>query len=421
MRNEDGAGKMEVLTIIFSAARGAFLDVGVWVALMLLAFGYFEYRTAGRLIGSMREYRKWQPIMGATLGVVPGCGGAIFIMPLFVNRTVSFGTVVATLVATVGDSSWILIVSMPRHALLIHAVSFLTGIVTGYLVDALKIGANLLAEDRAIASLTRRYKPEKHRDEGMKTAGYSPSHCLSSPRTQSRIEPLEGTKHMEPLHAQSHIRTGRWFYYVTHRFYIVLWGVFLVGFIVSFFTQLRILTSEEFDALFGGMPVYSIVGIGGTMLCLAWMAFSHKSIADDTHEEVEEKLQSRREMLIHNGAETAFVTVWVAAAYIIFELFMYFTGIDLKAIVDQAGILAVIAAAAVGLIPGCGPQIIITSMYIKGILPFAAIIAHAISQDGDALFPLLALHPRAALLATVVTTFPALAIGGILYLSGLGL
>lgn len=409
-----------MLIIIFNSARGAFLDVGVWVALMLLAFGYFEYRTAGRLIGSMREYRKWQPIMGASLGVVPGCGGAIFVMPLFVNRTVSFGTVVATLVATVGDSSWILIVSMPRHALLIHAVSFLAGIVTGYLVDALKIGANLLAKGRVMAEVSRRNKPEKRRNREMKAAVYSPSYCPSSPHNQSRIEPLEGAKQMKPLHAQSHIRPGWWIYQVTHRFYLVLWGVFLVGFIVSFLTQLRILTSEELDAMFGGMPAYSIVGIGGAMLCMAWMAFSHKSIADDTHEEVEEKLQSWREMLIHNGAETAFVTVWVAVAFIIFELFMCFTGVDLKTVVDQSGILAVITAAAVGLIPGCGPQIIITSMYIKGILPFGAIIAHAISQDGDALFPLLALHPRSALLATVVTTFPALGVGVIVYLLGLG-
>ncbi len=412
---------MEVLTIVLYAVRGAFLDVGVWVALMLLVFGYLEYRTAGKLIGSMREYRKWQPIMGAAFGVVPGCGGAIFVMPLFVNRTVSFGTVVATLVATVGDSSWILIVKMPKHALLIHTVSFLTGIVTGYLVDALKIGANLLAEKRTMAPLTRRRELGRRRDGETKTAGLTPSRCHSSPRTQSRIEPLEGTEQMGPLHVQSHIRPKRWTYRVTHHFYLVLWGGFLVGFIVSFFTQLQILTSEEFDALFGGLPIYSIIGVGGTILCLAWMVFSHKSVADDTHEEVEEKLQSRSEMLIHNGEETAFVTVWVAVAYVIFELFMYFTGIDLKVVVDQAGVLAVIAAAAIGLIPGCGPQIVITSMYIKGILPFAAIMAHAISQDGDALFPLLALHPRSALLATVVTTVPALVIGVILYWLGLGL
>ena len=40
----------------------------------------------------------------------------------------------------------------------------------------------------------------------------------------------------------------------------------------------------------------------------------------------------------------------------------------------------------IGFIPGCGPQIMITSMYVSGQIPMSAQIGNSISNDGDALF-----------------------------------
>ena len=62
----------------------------------------------------------------------------------------------------------------------------------------------------------------------------------------------------------------------------------------------------------------------------------------------------------------------------------------------------------VGFIPGCGPQILVTTFYINGLVPFAALIGNAISNDGDALFPAIALNPRAAILATAYSCIPAM-------------
>jgi hypothetical protein len=39
------------------------------------------------------------------------------------------------------------------------------------------------------------------------------------------------------------------------------------------------------------------------------------------------------------------------------------------------------------------------------------LIANAVSQDGDALIPLAALRPRAAAMATLLTTIPAIVVG----------
>ena len=78
---------------------------------------------------------------------------------------------------------------------------------------------------------------------------------------------------------------------------------------------------------------------------------------------------------------------------------------------NGAGAGAVVGAAAVGLIAGCGPQIIAITAYVEGVISFPALVANAISQDGDALFPLLVRHKVASIWATIHTTLPAIIIG----------
>ncbi|CAA9355339.1 MAG: Predicted manganese transporter, 11 TMS [uncultured Nocardioidaceae bacterium] len=67
--------------------------------------------------------------------------------------------------------------------------------------------------------------------------------------------------------------------------------------------------------------------------------------------------------------------------------------------------------ATVGLIPGCGVQIVFAGIFLAGGMPLPTLVANSISQDGDALLPLLALEHRSALLATVLTTIPAILVG----------
>lgn len=50
-----------------------------------------------------------------------------------------------------------------------------------------------------------------------------------------------------------------------------------------------------------------------------------------------------------------------------------------------------------------------------------ALLANSLSQDGDALFPLLAMDRNSAFWATVVNTIPAFVVGVIVYFIELGL
>ncbi len=91
----------------------------------------------------------------------------------------------------------------------------------------------------------------------------------------------------------------------------------------------------------------------------------------------------------------------------------------LKDFVSGSGYLTVLMAIGIGLIPGCGPQIILATLYVQGTIPFSALAANAICNDGDALFPLLAINKKSAVFATLYNLVPALIVGTTLYLFGL--
>ena len=108
--------------------------------------------------------------------------------------------------------------------------------------------------------------------------------------------------------------------------------------------------------------------------------------------------------------ETSFVTAWVIAAYLAYEYAYAFLGLDLAGLAEAAWIFIPLLAILIGFVPGCGPQILVTTLYLNGIIPFAALIGNSISNDGDALFPAIALTPRMAVVATLYSAIPALII-----------
>ena len=110
-------------------------------------------------------------------------------------------------------------------------------------------------------------------------------------------------------------------------------------------------------------------------------------------------------------AETSFVSVWVIFGFLSYEFLVYFTGLDLHVHFVELGQYGILLAIVIGFIPGCGPQIVVTTLYINGVVPLSAQLANAISNDGDALFPAIALAPRVAIKATIYSAIPAFLIG----------
>ncbi len=375
----------EIVNLVLTAASDSFIGVTVFVGAALVLVGYINYKTEGSLIESIKRKKRWQPLIGALLGLIPGCGGAILIMPLYTKRTVTFGAVIATLIATTGDAAFVLISKVPLDFLKVSAIAFITAIIAGYTIDHFKF-------DLKKSQKLETSHPD-HKSHNMKHIGHAEGDAID-------IALHHKTKGHEPR--------GTLGYKITHQGYIVYIGILIIGLIFGTIALLGVKLS----------PFAAALGIAGTLLSIILMIAGKKYLQADTHEEEELKLMSIRSTIIHNSEETAFIGAWVFVAYLAHELLMQYAGAGMTGEMASAGIAAIVIGALVGLIPGCGPQIIFVSLYSKGMLPFAALIAHAISQDGDALFPLLAMDKKAAIVASVITTVVAFAVGFGWYLIG---
>ncbi len=389
----------EVVEVIVLSMRDAFLAVTVFVAAMVFLFSWLQYATAGKFVDAIRANKKWQPAIGALMGITPGCGGAIVMMPMYARGYVTYGTVIATLIATIGDAAFVLIgaaltdSSFIAPVVAVHVISFSVGIFWGYLID--------------FQSITPQQPLGK----------YGPTFEDTMP-LQDEVEetPEDRQAVFDDLGREEEGGLG---YFLLHRGYTLWWMVTAIGLI--FAVLLLVWSAQdgyELELSYNPLTLDGFitwVGLLGTSLSVVLYISQRNWITDDTEASIGDKLYSMRETMIHSASETAFVTFWVMAAYLIFEFTLLFSGVGEDQLAKYGdGIIAVTVAALIGLVPGCGPQIIAVAAYTKDIISFPALAANAISQDGDALFPLLVRHRAASLWATVHTTIPAFLVGVVL-------
>ena len=156
------------------------------------------------------------------------------------------------------------------------------------------------------------------------------------------------------------------------------------------------LTGADIGAVFGDLPV-AVVGLTGTAIGLAIWATSPLTAMTNSADTPVTRM----------AEETSFISVWVIGAYLAYEYLAAFGGLDLEALFATVAPLLPLIGVVIGFVPGCGPQVLVTTLYINGLIPFAALMGNAISNDGDALFPAIAVNPRAAVLATLYSAVPA--------------
>ena len=314
----------------------AYVQVSAFVAATLLLF-YGAERVFKFDIGeALKNAKGFQVPLAALLGATPGCGGAVVVVAAYSSGNVGFGAVVATLTATMGDAAFLLIATRPDAAIVVLPLSFVIGILSGWVVDA-------LAGDKMQVDTTQ----------------------------QCELAPLVGKTRAKD--------------------YAFL-ALAIPGLIIGV-TQLAGFDIEE---VYG--PLVPIVGLGGTAIGIAiWATSRLKAMTN-----------AKDSPVTRMAEETAFISVWVIGAYLAYDYIVAFTGLDLEASFNAVAPLLPLIAIVIGLVPGCGPQVLVTTLYVNGLIPFAALMGNAISNDGDALFPAIALNPKAAIWATVYSTIPAL-------------
>lgn len=343
--------------LMLTVLADAFWQVAVFVAFTLAIYHLFANKLSCLYVSKEGERKPFYEVLTASaMGVLPGCGGAIIVITQFVKGQMGFGSVVAVLTATMGDAAFLILATKPVTGLMVVAICLCVGIVSGVIVNAIHDPSFLRQTVKELTISEKTTPIEKELPKALKIQG-------------------------------------------------LLWQWLLIPCVVISF-------------LFAGqVDVASLIGLNnvtlqmiGAALCLVLIIlWAITSEVTNFESIVAEDKKSRHDKVFQKVAlDTNFVVCWVVVAFIVFELAMLYGDLQLAAIFIEYSALSPLIGVLVGVIPGCGPQIITTSLYLSGAIPLSAQIGNAISNDGDALFPAIALSPQVALIATLYSTIPAL-------------
>ena len=334
--------------ILLFSASDAYVAVSSFVGVTLLIFVLLEKRNFN-LQQFIEKNQNYEIPTSAFLGVIPGCGGAIMVMSFYTRGVVSFGSVLAALIATMGDAAFLLIASKPQAALIILPITFLTGIIFGYIVK---------------------------------------------PFTKKFINKISIKKDLNKKLPKNRIPKN---------FYSFWLMCLIPGIILGILNAFQV----EISFYIFGIDLIHSFSFFLAMYCILLWVFNPLT---------DIQMASIHENSLRRVADTTcFVTVWVIIAFVTYELIDLSTNGLIFDSLKYFGPFIPLMAIIIGFIPGCGPQIMITSMYVSGQIPMSAQIGNSISNDGDALFPAIAISAKAAIIATLYSAIPAIFIAYLWY------
>ena len=338
---------------VIGAVSDAYIQVSTFVALTMALLFIAERIGGFDSVRVMEQHPSLQVPIASLLGALPGCGGAIIVATQYATGRLSFGALLAALTATMGDAAFLLLAQDPAMGFIVFALGAVVGMVTGAIVDTVH-GTDFLSSWRRAAN--------PYQGDDSFTAELGPTH--------------------------------------------IVWLALMVPGIVlgvSEAAQLDLGVSVD------GVDLVSALGASGAALAVGMWLFrgGYASASTSYSGDESARTKSWREATQRVVDDTNFVTVWVVAAFLMYEVTVHVFSIDLAAVFAGVAFFIPLIAVLVGFLPGCGPQIVVTSLYLTGALPLAALLGNAISNDGDALFPAIALAPRAAVVATLYSAVPA--------------
>ncbi len=332
--------------MIRSSLVDAYLQVSVFVGFTLFIFIGLDSLTKFNISYILNKTKKYHVAISSLLGALPGCGGAIVVVTQYIQGRISFGSLVAVLTATMGDAAFLLLAIEPITGLLIFTLGATAGSISGYIVDKI----------------------------------HNENYLQGNSKLKIEFEKISTT--------------------FVSKFNFFWTIIFLPGFVIGLFLAFQV-DIDQILNIPGNLSIAHTIGALGAIMCIFMWSLNPLS-------DFQCSTDRNRNVLSRVVDTTNFVTTWVICGFLTFEIFIYFTEYDLKAFFEVWLPVVPLIAILFGFLPGCGPQIVVTTFYLSGSIPLSAEIGNAISNDGDALFPAIALAPKAAIVATLYSAIPAI-------------
>ena len=362
----------EFLHLFLDVLRNSVLITGL-VIIMMLMIEYVNIHSHGKWFTRLRHNRFGQVVLGAGLGIIPGCMGGFAAVSMYSHKLLSFGALIAMMIASSGDEAFVMLAMIPKDALLLMGILFIVAVGAGLLVDLLSKG-----------------RVNKVKKEGC-DEGYQLHH-----------EDEEHEKAERPsLHNMKHASAER---------IALLLGVVL--FIVALAFGMLEHEHEHEEAVEAVHTHLNIFDEYWMNLLFAIVSlFVVWFIATTSEHIVKEHLW---EHIIRKHFLSIFL--WTFGALLVIQVGLHYFNIE--ALISNNIPWMILLAVLVGIIPESGPHLLFVTLFATGTVPFSVLLASSISQDGHASLPLLAESKRGFLKAKIVNILVAAICGYLCYMIG---
>ena len=323
------------------------LMISSFVFIMMLLIEYINVKTQGGWQDSLKKSRWRQYFLGAFLGAVPGCLGAFTVVSLYSHQVLSFGALVATMIATSGDEAFVMFSMFPLRALGLTIVLFSVGIAAGYLTDLLYKKQHLLIEH-----LEHKY-PVHESDT---------CQCFPKDKIWQQLK---------------HITFPR----------ALLMGIFTL-FILFLYFDASGLQSWDWKRITFSFGAFFSLFVVSTV--------PDHFLEEHLWEHVLKKHLPR-------------IFLWTFGALLIIHFMDNY--INVESWMKDKYIFVLLIAVLLGIIPESGPHMVFVTMYASGLLPFSILLASSIVQDGHGMLPMLAESKRGFILVKLINMAVGITMG----------
>ena len=407
-----------MLHILTDALRNSILITGL-VVVMMMMIESLNIESKGLFFRGLRKTKTGQVVIGALLGALPGCMGGFATVSLYTHRMLSFGALVAMMIASSGDESFIMLAMIPEKALMLFAILFVIAIVVGIIVDNIYDRKHVKEchkhhhEDCGVQTDCEGFELHEHACEHEHESEECPNTVISS-EAKGRVEKSrhltwkricmfiglaifiaalatgrlghdhaahaghDHAAHSEHSHA-AHVHTEACACENHHE--------------VAPSHSIDLLSEDWMNVLFAGLSVI--------ILFVLIFASDHF---------VEEHLWKH---IISRHLPTIFA--WTFGVLLVLGIALQY--IDIEHWISSNTALMILLATLIGIIPESGPHMIFVTLFAAGVVPFPVLLASSISQDGHASIPLLAESKKSFLWAKLINCGVALAAGYIAMLA----